>query len=95
MIVVAAVLGGLGITCMLYRPTLLGFLVGVQLLILGSTFGFVIAGVSSSETVEGHIFGFFILTGSIGVFSTILGLVARLFFLKGNTAVEELTTLKN
>ena len=45
MIIVAALLGGFGVTCMLYRTTVLGLLIGLQLLVLGATLGFVLSGV--------------------------------------------------
>ncbi len=95
MIVVAALLGGFGITCMLYRSTLLGLLIGLQLLVLGTTLGFVLAGVSTQSAVEGHIFGIFILAGSVGLFAVGLALAVRLFFLKGNTSVDELRNLRS
>jgi NADH:ubiquinone oxidoreductase subunit K len=95
MIIVAAALGGLGVTCMLYRTTLLGLLIGLQLLVLGATLGFVLAGVTTQSAVEGHIFGIFILATSIGLFAVGLALAVRLFFLRGNTSVTELRNLRS
>ena len=95
MIMVAAALAGFGVTCILYRKTLLGLMIGLQLLILGATLGFVLAGVSAKSAVEGHIFGIFILAGSVGLLSVGLALSVRLFFLKGNTSMDELRSLRN
>jgi NADH:ubiquinone oxidoreductase subunit K len=91
---VAGLIGSLGLVCIISRRTLLGLLIGIQILILGSTMMFVLAGISSGLRVQGYIFGLFITLG--GVVQLVVGyaLAIRLFFLKKRIAMEELQALK-
>jgi NADH:ubiquinone oxidoreductase subunit K len=91
---VAGLIGSLGLVCIISRRTLLGLLIGIQILILGSTMMFVLAGISSGLRVQGYIFGLFITLG--GVVQLVIGyaLAIRLFFLKKRIAMEELQALK-
>jgi NADH:ubiquinone oxidoreductase subunit K len=95
MIHVAILFGALGVASILYRRSALGVLIGVQILFLGATLAFVRAGLSATSAVEGHIFGFFILTGTISVVTTFLALAVRLFFLRGKADLSELKTIRN
>lgn len=91
---VAGLMGGLGISCMVFRKTLLGLLIGVQLLVLGSTMMFVLAGISSGSPDKGHIFGLFITLGGLAQLVVGFTLAIRLFFLKKSISMDELRTLK-
>jgi NADH:ubiquinone oxidoreductase subunit K len=91
---VAGLIGGLGLICMISRKTLLGLLIGVQLLILGSTMMFVLAGVSSGMRIQGHLFGLFITLGGIAQLVVGYSLAIRLFFLKKTISMDELRALK-
>lgn len=90
----AGIIGGFGLICMISKRTLLGLLMGVHILTLGSTLIFVFAGVSSGERVNGSIFGLFIILA--GVIQVVVGyaLATRLFFLKKQIGIEELRALK-
>jgi NADH:ubiquinone oxidoreductase subunit K len=94
-IVVAAALGGLGLVCALYRKTLLGVLIGVQLMFLGATMIFVLAGFSSGALVNGHAFGLFITLGGVGQLVVGYALAVRLFYLKKRAGMDELRSLKH
>jgi NADH:ubiquinone oxidoreductase subunit K len=94
MMLVAGLIGGLGLICMISRKTLLGLLIGVQLLILGSTMMFVLAGVSSGMRIQGHLFGLFITLGGIAQLVVGYSLAIRLFFLKKTISMDELRALK-
>ena len=94
MISFAAVLGGLGLFCALYRKTLLGVLIGIQLMILGSTMIFVQSGFSSGAHVSGHVFGLFIAIGGVGQLVAGFALAVRLFYLRKKAGMEELRSLK-
>lgn len=94
MMIVAGVIGGLGLICMISRKTLLGLLIGIQLLILGSTMMFVLAGISSGFRIQGHIFGLFITLGGIAQLGVGYALAIRLFFLKRKISMDELQALK-
>lgn len=95
MIMVAAALGGMGLVCMLYRRTLLGVLIGVQLLVVGATMVFVLAGVSSGVPVQGHLFGLFITLGGVAQLVTGYALSVRLFYLRRRAGMDELRSLKH
>lgn len=94
MMVVAGLIGGLGLICMVSRKTLLGLLIGVQLLILGSTLIFVLAGISAGARIQGHILGMFITLGGIAQLVVGYSLAIRMFFLKRKISMAELQALK-
>jgi len=91
---VAGVIGGLGLVCMISRRTVLGLLIGVQLLVLGSTMMFVLAGISTGLQIQGHIFGLFITLGGVAQLVVGYALAVRLFFLKKSISMDELQALK-
>lgn len=90
----AGVIGGLGLICMISRKTLLGLLIGIQLLIMGSTMMFVFAGLHAGFETQGHIFGLFITLG--GIAQIVVGYVfaIRLFFVRKRTSIEDIRMLK-
>jgi NADH:ubiquinone oxidoreductase subunit K len=94
MMIVAGLIGGAGLVCMMSRRTLLGLLIGIQLLVLGSTMMFVLAGISSGLPNQGHIFGLFITLGGIAQLVVGYSLTIRLFFLKKKISMDELQALK-
>ena len=94
MMMVAGIIGALGLVCMISRRTLLGLMVGVQLLVLGSTMIFVLAGISSGERVRGHLFGLFIALGGVAQLAGGYAIAIRLFYLKNRTHMDELRSLK-
>ncbi len=94
MMLVAGLIGGLGLVCMISRKSLLGLLIGVQLLILGSTMMFVIAGIFSGLRIQGHIFGLFITLGGIAQLVVGYSLAIRLFFLKKGISMNKVQALK-
>jgi NADH:ubiquinone oxidoreductase subunit K len=94
MMALAGLVGGLGLVCMVSRKTLLGLLIGVQILVLGSTMMFVLAGISAGSRVEGYIFGLFIVLGGIVQLVVGYALSIRLFFLKKRISMDELQALK-
>ncbi len=94
MIIVAGMIGGLGLVCMLSKRTILGLLIGMQLLILGSTMMFVIGGVASDRAIQVHIFGLFITLGGIAQLGVGYSLALRLFYLKKKISLDELRVLR-
>lgn len=91
----SAILGGLGLLCLLYRRTLLGVMIGVQLLSLGATLAFVLGGALNGAQVQGHIFGLFVTL--IGVAQLVAGyaLAIRLFYLKQNAGMDEVRSMRH
>jgi NADH:ubiquinone oxidoreductase subunit K len=90
----SAILGGVGLFCLLNKKTILGLLVGVQLLTLGSTSLLVFAGAASGSFLEGHLFAFFIVLSGVGQIAAGYALATRMFYLKGKTSLDELRSLK-
>lgn len=92
---IGMVLGCLGLICMMTKRTLLGVLIGVQLLFLGATTILVLAGVGSNETESGQIYGLFILM--VGLAQLVVGysLAVRLFYLKKRIGMETIRSLRH
>lgn len=98
MMIVGALLGALGLICILLRRTLLGVLIGIQLLVIGATTFFVLASITSesaSVASQGHVFSVFIALGGVAQLVVGYALAVRLFYLKKRTGMDELRSLKN
>ena len=91
---IGAAVGALGLICILARKTLVGLMVGLQLLILGGAITFVLAGVMSGARVEGFSFGLLIVLS--GVVQVVAGnsLAIRLFHLKNRVVLDDLRALR-
>jgi len=94
MMVLSGLIGALGLVCMVSRKTLLGLLIGVQLLIMGSTMMFVFAGISAGLETQGHIFGLFITLGGVAQIVVGYALAIRLFFIRKQTSIDDIRILK-
>ena len=94
MSLVAAVVGGMGLVCLLSRRTLLGVLIGVQLIVIGATMMFVIAGIESGARLHGHIAGLLITLGGVAQIVGGYALAIRMFYLKNRITMDELRSLK-
>lgn len=95
LMLVAGLLGGMGIACLIWRRTLLGMLVGVQLLSLGTTMMFVLAGIASGARLDGQIVAIFVALGTIAQIVAGYALAIRLFYLRNKIDLGELRSLKN
>jgi NADH:ubiquinone oxidoreductase subunit K len=91
---VSAALGGVGLLALLYKKTILGLLVGTQLLMMGATTLLVFAGASAGALLEGHLFAFFIVLAGLAQMVAVYALATRMFYLKGKTSLDELRSLK-
>ncbi|MGK5083591.1 NADH-quinone oxidoreductase subunit K [Bdellovibrionota bacterium FG-1] len=94
MMLVSGMMGALGLVCIISRRTLLGIMIGIQLLVLGSAMMFVLAGVMSGARVEGHLFGLFIVLSGVAQLAGGYALAIRVFYLKTRTNIDELRSLK-
>ena len=96
MILVVAALAGIGLACTLYRRTLLGVLLGLQLLVLAATLIFSLAGAQDTQmTADGQAAGF--LVSLYGLSLTVAGaaLSVRLFYLKRKASLDDVRSLKH
>ena len=91
MMLIAALMTGMGLTCLLLRRTLLGALIGLQLMMLGTTVVFV----STDRLTEGHVFGLFIALSAVAQLVGGFAIAVRLFVQRRRTGMDELRTLKH
>lgn len=106
LMLVAGMIGGMGLVCVMSRRTLLGMMVGVQLLVLGASMIFVLSGIAASlgtaeagpalgdARIQGHVVGLFIAIGGVAQLAAGYALVIRLFYLKNKIEINELRSLK-
>lgn len=90
----AALIAGLGVVCIVSRRTLLGLMVGIQILILGATLAFVLAGLAADARTEGHLTGLLIVLGGVAQLVGGYSLAIRLFYLRNRGGMDELRSLK-
>lgn len=91
---ICGAIGALGLVAVISRRTLLGVMIGIQLLVLGATLLFVLAGAASGVRIEGHLFGLFITFSGIAQLVAGLALAIRLFYLRSRNGMDELRSLK-
>lgn len=94
MIGLAGIMSTLGLFSILSRKTLLGLLVGVELLILGATLAFVFAGINSPSQLNATVFAFFIAVSGLAQVVTGCALLLRMFYLKSSDELKDLGVLK-
>ena len=92
---IAGLISGLGLMSMISRKSVLGLLVGVQLVLLGSATFFVLAGYQSGLRIQGHVLGFFITLGGVAQLVSGYALAIRMFFLKRKITMDVLQELKH
>jgi NADH:ubiquinone oxidoreductase subunit K len=101
---VAGLIGAMGLVCVVMRRTLLGLLIGLQLMIMGATMMFVVAGIFAGSAgaiqdgvvrASGHAGGVFIAVGGIAQLVAGFALAIRLFYLKNKIEMSDLKSLKN
>jgi len=91
---VPASLGALGLIGLIYKKTILGLIVSIQLMVLGAAVLMVLSGVEAGLPLEGHSFAVFIVVS--GVMQTVCGyaLATRMFYLRRKTPGMELRELR-
>lgn len=92
--VCCAMIAGFGLMSLLLRKTLLGVVLGLQLLGLASALVFVVAGVQSGVPLSGSVFAWLISVAQVAVWVTAFALIARFFLLRQSVEVEKAGELK-
>lgn len=97
MILVSALMGAIGLTCILFRKTLLGIYVGLQLITIGATLLFVQAGAAAmgKAVAEAQVFGVFITLAGLGQLIAGYAIAVRLFYQRGRTHLDDVRALKH
>lgn len=95
MMLIPMALGMVGLICLLFKRTLLGMIIGIQLLNFGAASAFIVAAVKSSTQATGHIFGFFIVLSGIVQLILLYSAAIRLFYLKKQIGVENIRSLRS
>ncbi len=90
----SGLLGALGIVCIASRRSLLGVMIGVQVLLLGATLMMVVSGILSGEGVHGHVYGFLVLIGGVAQLVGGYALSVRLYYLKNKNTLDQLKALR-
>lgn len=94
MIWVAGLIGALGLVCIIYKRTLLGLLVGIHMLGLGSSVLFVFVGLLNGLNAKCYVFALFIILGGLAQLVVGYALGMRLFLIKKNTSLDDLQGLR-
>ncbi len=94
LILLSSLLGALGVICICLRRTVVGVLIGSQLLILGTSLSFIAASLGTEKASTGEIFGLFIVFGGVAQLVAGYALSARVFYLKRKIEMDDLRSLK-
>jgi len=95
MMMVTISLGTLGIICLLLRRSVMGVLIGIQLVFLGTSTALVLAGIQAGAHEDGHLFGVFVLLTGLGTVIVGFALAVRLFYINRSVRMERLGMLKH
>ena len=95
---VSASLLALGLVCLMARRTLIGVLVGIQVLVLGASMNFVLSGIASGGSAgarqNGHIFALVIVLAGVAALAAGFAIAVRMFYLKEKVEMDELRSLR-
>jgi len=89
-----AVIAGFGLMALLTRKTLLGVLLGVQLLGLAGSLVFVVAGSQAGVALSGIVFAWLISISQVAVWVAGFALAGRFFLLRQSSKIEKAGELK-
>lgn len=95
MISIALWIVGMGIFSLILRRTLLGVMVGAQLIILGSTMVFVVGGALSEGSGDSNVIGILIVLSGLAQLVAGGVLAIRLYYLRKQIYIKDLRLLKH
>lgn len=99
----AGLIGAMGLLSVVFRRTMLGLLIGIQLMFLGATMMFVVSGIYAAHgtsgeqlpRLHGQVGSLLIALGAVGQLAAGFALTLRQFYLKNRTELDDLRSLKN
>jgi NADH:ubiquinone oxidoreductase subunit K len=91
---ISAALGAIGLIGLIYKKTMLGLIVSIQVMVLGAAILFVLSGGEAGVAAEGHSFGVFIVICGLAQVVGGYALATRMFYLKNDATLSELRSLK-
>jgi len=94
MMVFAAVIGALGLAGVLYKRSVLGVLIGAQVLFMGATIALVVGGVQAGAGAQAHLFALLTVCVCVSQGLAAYSVAARVFYLKGRIRMDDLRTLR-
>jgi NADH-quinone oxidoreductase subunit K len=95
MILIALWIVGMGMFSLILRRTLLGVLVGAQLIILGSTMVFVVGGSLSESMADSNVIGILVVLSGLAQLVAGGVLAIRLYYLRKRIFIKDLRLLKH
>ncbi len=95
MIWLGGLVGGLGLVAVLIRPTLLGVLIGIQIVFLGATLSFVVSGALGGVPDQGHIFAVFVTLSGVAQLVSGYAILLRLNYQRKSLKMNDLESLRN
>jgi len=95
MIMVGLAVVTLGLICIVSKKSILGVLIGIQLIIMGCALAFVQVGLISGANIKGHLFGIFVVAAGTLQLCICLALSTRLFGLRKGTTIKQLRSMRH
>jgi NADH:ubiquinone oxidoreductase subunit K len=91
---VSGALGAIGLVGMLYKKTMLGIIVSIQMMVLGASVLFVATGSEAGTQTDGHSFAVFVIIGGLVQGIGGYALATRMFYLKNESTLSKIRELK-
>ncbi|HTL13287.1 MAG TPA: NADH-quinone oxidoreductase subunit K [Bdellovibrionota bacterium] len=94
MMMVSFCVGFLGLLNLLVRRSLLGAIIGVNLMMMGAASAFVVSGVVTGRAVDGHIYAIFVIASGAAQLVVGYTLAVRLFYLRRDVGLSGLRSMR-
>ncbi|MCC7442221.1 MAG: NADH-quinone oxidoreductase subunit K [Bdellovibrionales bacterium] len=93
MMIVSFVIGFLGFVNVVARRSLLGVIIGVNLMMMGAACAFVLSGVVTGRALEGHVYAIFVIASGAAQMVVGYTLAVRLFYLRRDIGLRGLRSM--
>lgn len=94
LIFIVGLLGAVGLACVCYKKTMIGVLIGLQLMGMGIAGVFVLSGIYARAQEEGILFAFVLVLGAGIPLAGGVALAIRRYYLRKNVEMDDLGNLK-